>query len=553
MKENWLKRIIIGLLVSGIMSVATFAQEPIAVNKITRADLKLSEMKYEHIEYSEVEKLLNELEQIIAQTDEEAFYKWDETYYDLYYKISTMIQIAQLNYQLHKNQSEYFDEYLYSVDLLGKMKSDYIEIFEEEEKTLSNDMTKFYELTIERSKLVDEYLEAELSTLIEVDGGEMTFIELLQDTSLNNEQFYKLYDQWYTAYNQVVGEILLQLVQLDNQMAKIQGYDTYVESMYHNYERDYTPKEIATFITHVKEVVPDLFNLLYKSNVAATTILEQYTYEGEENLLESIDEGFISKHSDLKEAYDYMCQYELYDIEYRQDKENGGFTTYFDQFAEPYIVINYGAEYETALTFIHEFGHYFSYYKIGTNMGGLDLDETYSQGLELIAMAYYNEIFQDDYYSKAAKIYTIENMLGAIIQGCLYDEFLQEIYANPNITVGEMNKLYGKLAKSYGIKVDDRSWCMVPHNFQSPFYYISYSVSAVAALEIWAESLEQEEAGINTYLALVEAGREHSFIDSLKVVGLSNPLEKETLEEVVDAVKQYFGKKHKPQEQKNAA
>ena len=540
MKRNYLRKIMIGILVIIMMSTSAFAKETLETNKITRANLKLAEIQYEHIEYSEVEKLLKQLEEIVDKANEKAFYEWDEAYYSLYCKLNTMIQIAELNYQLHTDKNEYFEEYLYSVELLGKMKSAYIEAFEEEEDTLSSDMTKYYELTIERSKLVDKYLATELNTTIKVKGKERTLVDLIQDTSLTDKQFYELYDEWYTKYNQTVGEILLELVKIDNQIAKVQGYNTYAESVYESYSREYTPKEIKEFIGYVKAVIPEVFTMLYKSNMAAISILEKYSYDDEESLLESINNGFLSKHSCFNDAYSYMRKYELYDIEARDYKETGGFTTYFDQLAEPYIVINYVAPYETALTFIHEFGHYFSYYEIGNNKGGLDLDETYSQGLELIAMSYYNEIFQNDYYSKAAKIYTIENMLGAIIQGCLYDEFLQQIYQNSNITVEEMNSLYSKLAKEYGLKVDGRSWCNVPHNFQSPFYYISYGVSAVAALEIWAKSLEQEEMGLNTYLALVKAGKDHSFMESLEIVGLNNPLHKESLEKVVEAVKGYF-------------
>lgn len=553
MKKNWLRQIIVGILLLGMMSVSTLAAQDIKQYEITRANLKLAEMKYEHIEYTEIENLLKQIDEIIDKEDKEAFYNWDEAYYGLYCKVNTMIQIAQLNYQLHTNQSQYFDEYLYSVDLLGKMKTAYIRAFEEKEDTLSKDMMKFYELSIERSKLVDEYLAKELNVTITANNKKMTLVDILKDSSLTDSEMSTLYDEWYTAYNKATGEIMLKLIKIDNQIAGLQGYDTYAEAAYKSYSRDYTPEQIKDFIVAVKEVIPSTFLKIYKSNLAATSILSSYSYESDTSLLQSMDKGFISHHKELKEAYDYMRKYELYDIETREYKENGGFTTYFDQLAEPYIVINYVEPYETALTFIHEFGHYFSYYKIGNNEGGLDLDETYSQTLELLAMPYYSEIFENDQFSKAAKIYTVENMLGAILQGCLYDEFLQEVYKNPNITVDEMNELYSKIAQEYGLRVDGRSWCNVPHNFQTPFYYISYSVSAVAALEVWTKSLELEEVGINTYLKLIEAGKEKSFIDSLKSVGLSNPFEKETLRKIVLGIETYFDIGEQASELKNAA
>lgn len=552
MKISWVRQVVLGFLIFVMASIPMFATEVNGEKKTLRANLTLMEMQYEHIEYAEVEHLMKELDVIIEQDDKEAFYKWDETYYALYCKINTMIQVAQLKYQLHMEQVQYFDEYLYSIDLLGKMKSTYIELFKEEGETLSSDMTKYYELSVERAKLVDKYLEQELNTTIWVKDKELTLLQIIKDETIEDREFFKLYDEWYTAYNKATGEILLDLIKIDNQMAQIQGYKTYVESAYASFNRDYTPQEIKAFIANVKELIPDVFISLYKSNLVSSSILEDYTYESDEHLLQTIRNGFITQNEKLLEAYDYMLKYGLYDIEARNDKVSGGFTTYFDEWAEPYIVINYAAPYETALTMIHEFGHYYSYYAIGDNKGGLDLDETYSQILELLAMPYYNKILGDSKYSKGAEIYTVNNMLAAIIQGCLYDEFLQQVYEDPNMTVDKMNDLYAQLAKDYGIKVDKRSWSNVAHNFQTPYYYISYSVSAVTALELWAQSLE-EGNGIESYLTLVTAGDSNSFIKSIESVGLNNPLEKETLNTVIKAVKEYFDVGSKEQSLKKAA
>ena len=87
------------------MGNSTFATEISSKIPVLRANLTLMEMQYEHIEYTEVEYLMEELEEIIKIEDEEAFYEWDEAYYALYCKINTMIQVAQLKYQLHMNET----------------------------------------------------------------------------------------------------------------------------------------------------------------------------------------------------------------------------------------------------------------------------------------------------------------------------------------------------------------------------------------------------------------------------------------------------------------
>ena len=530
------------MLIWIVAIVPVCSAETLDTQKETRANLKFVEMKYEHIDYKEIEGMLDKLKEI-DESEEEEIYRWNEEFFNLYYKINTMIQISKLKYQLYNDQSHYFEEYLYSVDLLGKMKSAYLEVFEDETdstKGLSSDMSKYYELNIERSKLIDEYTSKQSNVAIDVEGKKMKLVDIIEDSSLDDKSFAKLYNEWYDTYNHEVGEILLKLVKIDNQLVKIKGCKTYAEYAYSGYSRDYTPEDTKVFIANVKKYVPEIFKKLYMSNMAADYILQKYTYKDQNELLKNIEENLISHYDQLKKAYDYMVKYELFDIETRSNKETGGFTTYFEEYLEPFMVLNYQKKYETALTFIHEFGHFYAYYQIGANEGGLDLDETYSQAMELLAMPYYGSIFKDEKFSNAAKVFTIESLLGAIIQGCLYEEFLNEIYQNPNITVDEMNELYGRLAKGYGLSVDNRSWCTVTHNFEMPYYYISYSVSAVAAFEIWNESLVDMDKGIDTYFKLIEAGRDHSFIESLETLGLKNPLKSEVLEEIMTSVDKYF-------------
>lgn len=553
MKRNRLKQIAMGLLIWIIIVVPAFSAQTLEKSNITRANLKLVDMKYEHIEYDEVQDILDRLEGTDKSQEDEVF-KYAEEFYELYCKVSTMIQISKLNYQLNTSQDSYFEEYLYSVDLLGKLKSAYAEAFDDDEETdLSGQLNKYYELSIERSKLVDEYSSKQSSVTIEVNGKELGLADIIENNSKDTKTFDKLYNEWYTAYNKSVGEIFLKLVKIDNEMAEIKGFQSYAESAYQSYSREYSPEDIKTFSEYVKKTIPTIFKQLYMSNIAADYMLEQYTYKDDLEVLSDIDKGFISKYDSLQKAYEYMVEYELYDIDSRNNKERGGFTTYLEQYSEPFMVLNYDRQYETALTFIHEFGHYFSYYQIGINQGGLDLDETYSQALELIAMPYYSEIFKNDKYSKAAKIYTIESLLGAIIQGCLYEEFLNVVYQNPDITVDDMNRIYGDLAKEYGLLVDNRSWCLVGHNFEMPYYYISYSISAVTAFEVWIKSLQKEEEGIETYFKLIEAGKESSFIESVEKAGLTSPFEEKVLQDIVKSVEAYLGLNEKKAQLKGAA
>ena len=537
MRKHPIKQLIIWGLIIILIGSPVFGAETFSTVKTERANLTFQEMTYEHMQYSDIKALLDKARVIVKKNDIKAFYKWYTEYESVYRKLNTMIQIAQLSYQLNTDRTDYFQEYIYSVELLGKMQTGYADLFDDD--SLSKEMELGYQLSIQRKKLVDAYYNQEDDITVIVNGEEKHLIEILTSNALSTKEKIYYYDKWYTAYNQAVGEIFLELVKIDNQIAMLEGYDSYVAYMYDIYEREYTLEESKAFIENVKQLVPKIYMKLSKKAERAQYNLQSYSYEDEESLLDSIKEHFMNQDETLGEAYDYLIRYKLYDISTRDNKLSGGLTVYLDSYQEPFILINYSRPYQTVLTFIHEFGHYFSYFETGGHQGGLDLDETYSQAMELLAMPYSGAILGSETLGDEAQVYTMSSLLRAIIEGCLYEEFLQQVYENPNQTVQELNALYIKIAGEYGMSVDGRNWCQVPHNYEVPFYYFSYGISAVAALEVWEQSLNQE-TGIQTYLNLIQVGRENHFLEALEKVGLSNPLEKETLERLIRCIEDYL-------------
>ena len=537
MRKHSIKQLIIWGLIIILIGSPVFGAETFSTVKTERANLTFQEMTYEHMQYSDIKALLDKARVIVKKNDIKAFYKWYTEYESVYRKLNTMIQIAQLSYQLNTDRTDYFQEYIYSIELLGKMQTGYADLFNDD--SFSKEMELGYQLSIQRKKLVDAYYNQEDDITVIVNGEEKHLIEILTSNALSTKEKIYYYDKWYTAYNQAVGEIFLELVKIDNQIAMLEGYDSYVAYMYDIYEREYTLEESKAFIENVKQLVPKIYMKLSKKAERAQYNLQSYSYEDEESLLDSIKEHFMNQDETLGEAYDYLIRYKLYDISTRDNKLSGGLTVYLDSYQEPFILINYSRPYQTVLTFIHEFGHYFSYFETGGHQGGLDLDETYSQAMELLAMPYSGAILGSETLGDEAQVYTMSSLLRAIIEGCLYEEFLQQVYENPNQTVQELNTLYIKIAGEYGMSVDGRNWCQVPHNYEVPFYYFSYGISAVAALEVWEQSLNQE-TGIQTYLNLIQVGRENHFLEALEKVGLSNPLEKETLERVIRCIADYL-------------
>ena len=75
------------------------------------------------------------------------------------------------------------------------------------------------------------------------------------------------------------------------------------------------------------------------------------------------------------------------------------------------------------------------------------------------------------------------------------------------------------------------SWSDITHFFESPFYVISYVVSADAAEQIYALELENAGAGLGKYLEMLP--REHeTLLDTLAAVGMESPFAPDRLDAV---------------------
>jgi oligoendopeptidase F len=156
-------------------------------------------------------------------------------------------------------------------------------------------------------------------------------------------------------------------------------------------------------------------------------------------------------------------------------------------------------------------------------------------------MQYYDEFFGD--LSQAAVVEKLQDALYSLITGCMEDEFQQEVYEDPDITLREMNKLYGELAEEYGLAdiygTEGTEWVLIPHTFQTPFYYISYAVSMESALELWEISLHDRDRAVSLYDTLLSRDQNVGFADTLEGIGLSDPFGGELIRKLCGTVKEY--------------
>ncbi|MCR5552601.1 MAG: hypothetical protein K6F19_05725, partial [Oscillospiraceae bacterium] len=104
---------------------------------------------------------------------------------------------------------------------------------------------------------------------------------------------------------------------------------------------------------------------------------------------------------------------------------------------------------------------------------------------------------------------------------------------------GQCMEDYG-IAGLSGVRFKSNYWSVYQHFFAYPGYVISYSDSAVAAMQICRMEAEEPGAGVEAFCRLL--GRTHGkkFAAVLAEVGLDSPFEEAALEKTAAFLKDAF-------------
>lgn len=413
-----------------------------------------------------------------------------------------------------------------------------------------------WELFERESELVDEYYEAlarSESTVYRYAGRDWTAERLYGSAGdelyvQDPDGYFEVYDGLLAQLNEEVGPIFLELVQLRSEIAELYGYESYADYAYENlYGRDYTTADAQAFCDAVKATVSeDYYDDVYYDDRAA---FASYRSEapGAAELLELLG-SCLSEISPLaQESWTLMTDKELYDIGSGYGRLDSAFNLSFSAGNLPFIYMNMVGDTSDFFSLTHEMGHYVDAWEnpvpnILTDMGDYDLFEVHSNGLAVLCLPWYEQVYGP--LAEDVTFAVLGDMLDSVVAGCLYDEFQRRVYAEPDMTLEEVNALYAEVCEEYGEYwgVDeDLYWVYVTHNYDNPLYYISYAASALAALQIWDLSRQDYEAGVALWERFVEAGAyEYSYMELLEAEGLKSFADPGAVEEVCRPVLAYL-------------
>lgn len=524
-------------------------------------NVTLSNMVYERPDIdsmrAEMDDLLDGLDCSLPAEEMISLY---QTLQQQYAHADSMLSLAYLLYAFDVTEPYYKNEYAYLQSALNTLDADMenvsVQLFEssEEAELLAKqsfgegyvdtiiegddyDDTSVQDLLDEEEQKTLEYDELSATFTLLDNGTRWTLDEILDDESLDYDEFYRLYDEYCAALNERAGAIFLDQLAIRSKIAKKLGYDDYAAYCYDSYGRDYTLDDARQLQSAVKQYIVPVF--VEASENVDTSGLADAEF-GEQAFLTSLSNIASDFSPLLDESVGYLLQNDLYDFSVGTSKMNVSFTTYISDYGAPYIFSEWYGDSTDITTILHELGHFTSYYynaEVGYCVSdSLDLAEVDSQALVLLMTDYY-DVFFGQYAQQAVSDVLIDAMY-SLISGCMEDEFQRDIYQNPDMTLDEINALYKELAVEYGMDevygYQGTEWVLISHTFQTPMYYISYAVSMVPSLELYEIARSDPQTAREDYFNIMMRSQYDQLQDVLEENGMPSVFSDATIRGIAD-------------------
>lgn len=295
------------------------------------------------------------------------------------------------------------------------------------------------------------------------------------------------------------------------------------QSLFDYYSRDYSAEDISAVYQEIREqLVPvrqSIENMLLDSGgLLSAETLEKDPYA----LLEQYAKRLSP---DIAASADKLFSEQLYTKAEGETCYDGSFTMNLPNEQLALMYTYFDGSFFDFLTVTHEFGHFHADWRDTTPVflqkTNLDIAEVQSQSMVTLFLPFYDEIFGDE--AEQRKLIVLLDLLDALISGYAVGEFEHQVMQQlETITPSETAALFDRIMDECCIELE---LYQVSHLFEQPGYYISYGVSALPAVEMYALVNEDSQQAIAVYDKLSSyscLSGENTFRDVMKSCGLTD-------------------------------
>ncbi|MFF2889411.1 M3 family oligoendopeptidase [Paenibacillus sp. NPDC057967] len=432
-------------------------------------------------------------------------------------------------------------------------------------KTFSPEVIEDLQL---ENKLTTEYSKLLASAKIPFEGEERTLAQLTPfqqspDRSMRKraaEASFGFMAEHEADFDRIYDE----LVKTRTKIAHKLGFRNYVELGYARMSRtDYNAEMVANFREQVLEHIVPVASKLKERQQSRIGVDELLYYD--ENLAflsgnatpkgdpEWIESNGAKMYAELSpetdEFYRFMQDNELMDLVSKKGKRGGGYCTYISEHQAPYIFSNFNGTSGDIDVLTHEAGHAFQVYQSRSyavpeySFPTYEACEIHSMSMEFFTWPWMDLFFKED-----ADKYRFDHLASALIfipYGVTVDEFQHFVYEHPEATPEERKAAWRGIEKKYlphrqyaenAYLEQGGFWHRQSHIFNSPFYYIDYTLAQICAFQFWKKMHEDRSAAWTDYLNLCKLGGSLSFTELVAKAGLVSPFEDGCVTSVIGTI-----------------
>ena len=486
----------------------------------------------------------------------DGFYKEEQDFFDEYSPIVkgyvTKYYEALTQSPFRKQLEEYYGKQLFA-------------LAEAEMKTYSDEVVTDLQL---ENKLSSGYTQLLAAAKIVFEGEERTLSQLvpfMQHTDRNmRKQASEAYYGFLAEHEEELDRIYDDLVKVRTTIAKKLGFNNFVELGYARmYRTDYNAEMVASFRKQVLDyIVPVATELRQKQQ--ARIGVEKLAYYDENfeypsgNAVPKGDADWIVNHGktmykELSEEtntfFNFMLENNLLDLVAKKGKAGGGYCTYIENYKAPFIFSNFNGTSGDIDVLTHEAGHAFQVYESRHyeipeyNWPTYEACEIHSMSMEFFTWPWMKLFFEED-----AEKYYFSHLSSALLflpYGVSVDEFQHFVYEHPEASPAERKEAWRNIERKYLPHRDYEEndylecggfWQRQAHIYNSPFYYIDYTLAQICAFQFWKRSRENRQEAWEDYVHLCRQGGSKSFLQLVDVANLTSPFADGCVKGVIDEI-----------------
>lgn len=427
---------------------------------------------------------------------------------------------------------------------------------------------------VKEAELVSRFMKTQAAATVEFKGeqiGNYGLLKIMQSTDrVERKEAFEAWAKLYEGIAPTLEEVYDGLVKVRAGMAKKLGFKSFIPMGYLRRRRfDYTEKELEVFRKQVREVVVPAAAKLYERQKEALGIDTLYYYDesiaspsgnpvpigDKEYLVGEAQKMYRELSRESGEFFDFMMEYELFDLDSKHGKRAGGYCTTLPQYHAPFIFSNFNGTDADVNVLTHEAGHAFAGFTAAKYQKTPELCHSTSEINEIhsMSMELWTYPWMENFFGDKAEEYRREHLADALMKipyMLCVDEYQHKVFENPEMTTMERRAVWSGLEKIYmpwrnyagnEFLESGAFWIKQQHIFLYPFYYVDYAMAQMGAFEFYTKMKEDRKAAWADYYKLCAAGGSMGYFDLLKYSGLHKVLDDGSVKIIMKGVFEELG------------